>query len=187
MNVRDRYADEADVVIVGGGPAGMSAAIRLKQAAAEKGLGEEFRVCVIEKSANVGGHILSGACLEPTALNELIPDWQEKGAPLNTKVTEDKFKILSRTGTIPVPILPVRNRNMRKVPSDGSCINYFMHLSQGMPQYNHGNYIIRMGHFVQWLGEQAEELGVEIYPGFGASEVLLHEDGSVKGKIERNR
>ncbi len=94
------------------------------------GLGDEFRVCVIEKSSNVGGHILSGACLEPTSLNELLPDWKERGAPLNTPVTEDKFKILTETGSVPVPILP------------------------GMPQYNHGNYIVRMGHFVQWLGEQ---------------------------------
>ena len=84
----ERYADEVDVAIVGGGPAGMSAAIRLKQLANEAGKGEEFRVCVIEKAANVGGHILSGACLEPSALNELIPDWKEKGAPLNTPVTK---------------------------------------------------------------------------------------------------
>ncbi len=103
-----RYADEADVVIVGGGPAGMSAAIRLKQLAAEKGLGEEFRVCVIEKAASVGGHTMSGACLEPTALNELIPDWKEKGAPLNTPITKDKFLFLTEKGGIPIPILPVR-------------------------------------------------------------------------------
>jgi len=153
----ERYADEADVVIVGGGPAGMSAAIRLKQLANDAGKGEEFRVCVIEKAANVGGHILSGACLEPSALNELIPDWKEKGAPLNTPVTKDKLNLLTATGSLPVPILPF------------------------FPMHNHGNYIVRMGHFVQWLGEQAEELGVEIYPGFAASEVLFHDDGSVKG------
>lgn len=152
----ERYADEADVVVVGGGPAGMSTAIRLKQLANEAG-NEEFRVCVIEKAATVGGHILSGACLEPRALNELIPDWKEKGAPLNTEVKEDKFHFLTETKSFNIPIFP------------------------GMPMHNHGNYIIRMGHFVQWLGEQAEELGVEIYPGFAATEVLYNEDGSVGG------
>jgi len=105
----------------------------------------------------VGGHILSGACLEPRALNELIPDWAEKGAPLKTPVTEDKFAFLTKTKAVPIPIFP------------------------GMPMHNHGNYIVRMGHFVQWLGEQAEELGVEIYPGFAASEVVYNDDGSVAG------
>ena len=152
----ERYADEADVVIVGGGPGGMSAAIRLKQLANEAG-NEEFRVCVIEKAATVGGHILSGACLEPRALNELIPDWKERDAPLKTPVTEDKFAILTEKGRFPIPILP------------------------GLPMHNHGNYIVRMGHFVEWLGQQAEELGVEIYPGFAASEVLYNDDGSVGG------
>jgi electron-transferring-flavoprotein dehydrogenase len=152
----ERYADEADVVIVGGGPAGMSTAIRLKQLANKAG-NEDFRVCVIEKAATVGGHILSGACLDPKALNELIPDWKEQGAPLNTPVTEDKFALLTSKARIPVPILP------------------------GFPMHNHGNYIVRMGHFVQWLGEQAESLGVEIYPGFAASEVLYNDDGSVGG------
>lgn len=152
----ERYADEADVVVVGGGPAGMSTAIRLKQLANEAG-NEEFRVCLIEKAATVGGHILSGACLEPRALNELIPDWKERGAPLNTEVKEDKFRFLTETKAFNIPILP------------------------GMPMHNHGNYIVRMGHFVQWLGEQAEELGVEIYPGFAATEVLYNEDGSVGG------
>jgi len=152
----ERYADEADVVIVGGGPAGMSAAIRLKQLANQAG-NEEFRVCVLEKSATVGEHILSGACLEPRALDELLPNWRELGAPLNTPVTKDKFALLTKSARIPIPILP------------------------GFPMHNHGNYIVRMGHFVQWLGEQAEGLGVEVYPGFAASEVLYNDDGSVAG------
>jgi len=152
----ERYSDEADVVIVGGGPAGMSAAIKLKQLANQAG-NEEFRVCVLEKAAAVGEHILSGACLEPRALDELLPNWQELGAPLNTPVTKDKFAFLTKSGRIPIPILP------------------------GFPMHNHGNYIVRMGHFVQWLGEQAESLGVEVYPGFAASEIVYNEDGSVGG------
>jgi len=152
----ERYADECDVCIVGGGPGGMSAAIRLKQLANEAG-NEEFRVCVIEKAAAVGGHILSGAVLEPRSLNELFPDWEERGAPLKTPVKEDKFNFLTASKSFPIPILP------------------------GMPMYNHGNYIVRLGHFVEWLGAQAEELGVEVYPGFAASEVVYNEDGSVGG------
>jgi len=151
----ERVADEADVVIVGGGPAGLSAAIRLKQLANEKG--QEIRVCVLEKAAEVGGHILSGAVLQPTALNELIPDWKEKGAPLNTPVTEDVMSLLTATSRIPIPIPP------------------------GFPLNNHGNYIVRLGHVVRWLGEQAEALGVEIYPGYAAAEVLYDDAGSVKG------
>lgn len=151
----ERFSDEADVVIVGGGPAGLSAAIRLKQLAEETG--KELRVCLVEKASEIGGHTLSGACLEPRALNELIPDWKDKGAPLNTLVKEDKFAILTETGRIPVPILP------------------------GLPMHNHGNYIVRLGNVVRWLGEQAEALGVEIYPGYAASEVLYHDDGSIKG------
>ena len=123
----ERYADEADVVIVGGGPAGMSAAIRLKQLANEAG-NEEFRVCVIEKAATVGGHILSGACLEPRALDELIPDWKEKDSPLKTPVTEDKFAFLTETKRLNIPI---------------------EHVPVSLPMHNHGNYIIRMGHFVE--------------------------------------
>ncbi|KAM8939722.1 electron transfer flavoprotein-ubiquinone oxidoreductase, mitochondrial isoform 1-T1 [Pelodytes ibericus] len=151
----ERFAEEADVVIVGGGPAGLSAAIRLKQLAAESN--KELRVCLVEKAAQLGAHTLSGACLEPRALQELFPDWKERGAPLNTPVTGDKFGILTEKYRIPVPILP------------------------GLPMNNHGNYIVRLGHLVSWLGEQAEALGVEIYPGYAAAEVLFHEDGSVKG------
>uniref|UniRef100_T1IPK2 Electron transfer flavoprotein-ubiquinone oxidoreductase n=1 Tax=Strigamia maritima TaxID=126957 RepID=T1IPK2_STRMM len=150
-----RTVDETDVLIVGGGPAGMSAAIRLKQLAAEKN--KELKVTLVEKSAEVGGHILSGACIEPRALNELIPDWKEKGAPLNTQVTKDVFSILTEKSSFSVPILP------------------------GMPMYNHGNYIVRLGNFVKWLGEQAESLGVDVYPGCPAGEILYHSDGSVKG------
>ncbi|TPX63554.1 hypothetical protein SpCBS45565_g06524 [Spizellomyces sp. 'palustris'] len=149
----ERYADEVDVCIVGAGPAGLSAAIRLKQRANEEG--KELRVFVVEKGSEVGAHILSGAVLEPRALNELIPDWREKGAPLNTPAAKDKMLFLTEKHAIPVPHPPQMN--------------------------NKGNYIVSLSNFVRWLGEQAEELGVEIYPSFAASEVLYDEHGSVKG------
>jgi electron-transferring-flavoprotein dehydrogenase len=145
-----------DVVIVGAGPAGLAAAIRLRQLSAESG--KEVTVCVLEKGSEVGAHILSGAVLEPRALNELIPDWRDKGAPLNAPVSEEKFLLLSEKGIISVPVwmLPAQ-------------------------MHNHGNYVVSLGNVCRWLAEQAEALGAEIYPGFPAAEVLYNEDGSVKG------
>lgn len=143
-----RESMEFDALIVGAGPAGLSAAIRLKQ------LAPEASVCVVEKGGEVGAHILSGAVLEPRALNELIPDWQKKGAPLNTPATEDRFRYLTATRAIRLPTPPQMN--------------------------NHGNYIVSLGDVVRWLGSQAEALGVEIYPGFAAA-ALLEEDGRIVG------
>ncbi len=149
----ERESMEFDVVIVGAGPAGLAAAIRLRQLAAEQD--SEISVCVVEKAAELGAHTLSGAVLEPRALNELIPDWKEKGAPLTTEVTDDRFLFLTESKAFKLPTPP--------------------------QMHNDGNYIVSMGRVVKWLGEQAEELGAEVYPGFAAAEVLYHEDGSVKG------
>ncbi|KAI1292278.1 Electron transfer flavoprotein-ubiquinone oxidoreductase, mitochondrial [Halotydeus destructor] len=151
----ERVADETDVVIVGGGPAGLSAAIRLKQLAAEKGT--EMRVTLVEKASQLGGHTLSGACIETKALDELIPDWKDRDSPLKTPVTEDVFSFLTQSGRFNLPVF------------------------KGLPMYNHGNYIVRLGHVVQWLGTIAEELGVEIYPGYAAAEVLVNDNNQVYG------
>jgi electron-transferring-flavoprotein dehydrogenase len=149
----EREAMEFDVVIVGAGPAGLAAACKIRQ------LSEDITVCVVEKGSEVGAHILSGAVLEPRAMNELFPDWKEKGAPLNTEVKEDKFFMYtSATSAIKLP-------------------NFLI----PKPTHNEGNYIVSMGNVCRWLAEQAENLGVEVYPGFAASEILYNEDGSVKG------
>ena len=145
-----------DVVVVGAGPAGLAAAIRLKQLAIERG--HEVSVCVVEKGSEVGAHILSGAVMDPRALAELFPNWQELNAPLNAPVSEDRFLLLTEKSAFKVPnlLLP-------------QCFQ------------NHGNYVISLGNVCRWLGQQAETLGVEIFPGFAAAAVLYNDDGSVKG------
>jgi electron-transferring-flavoprotein dehydrogenase len=155
-SLEPRESMEFDVVIVGAGPAGLSAAIRLKQLAAEAD--KEITVCVVEKGSEVGAHILSGAVIDPISMNELFPDWKERGAPLETPVTDDRFLYLGPGGTIRIP-----NILMPPLMS------------------NHGNYIASLGNVCRWLATQAEQLGVEIYPGFAAAEVLYDEKGAVRG------
>ncbi|MEH6475712.1 MAG: electron transfer flavoprotein-ubiquinone oxidoreductase [Sneathiella sp.] len=152
----ERESMEFDVVIVGGGPSGLSAAIKLRQLSMDAGL--DLTVCVLEKGSEIGAHILSGNVFETRALDELIPDWKEKGAPLNTPVKSEKFYFMTSHSEMRLP--------------------NFMLPKQ---LHNEGNYIVSLGNLCRWLAEQAEELGVEVYPGFAAAEVLYHEDGSVKG------
>lgn len=152
-----RESMEVDVVIIGAGPAGLSTACRLLQLAQEAD--QEISVCVLEKGSEIGAHILSGAVFEPGALNDLFPDWKERGAPLNTAVTGDDVYYLGGA-----------EKSVR-----------FPDLLVPRPMHNNGNYIISLGKLCKWLGDQAMELGAEVFPGFAAAEVLYHEDGSVKG------
>ena len=155
---QDRESDQVDVCIVGGGPAGLSAAIRLKQLANHAG-NDDFRVLLLEKAGDIGDHIVSGNVIEPSALNELLPNWKSQDNPNRfehiTPATADKMRFLTRNRAIPIPAPPQMN--------------------------NHGNYIVSLNQLTKWLGERAEEVGVELYAGFAASEVLYTADGSVKG------
>ncbi|KAL1895761.1 hypothetical protein Cpir12675_003094 [Ceratocystis pirilliformis] len=154
----ERESDQVDVCIIGGGPAGMAAAIRLKQLANEAG-NEDFRVLLLEKASEIGAHIISGAVIQPSAINELIPDWLDENNPNRfehaTAATTDRIRFLLKDYSLPVPAPP--------------------------QMHNAGNYIVSLNQFTAWLGERAEEIGVEVYPGFAASEVLYNTDGSVKG------
>jgi len=154
----ERESDEVDVCIIGGGPAGLSAAIRLKQLANEAG-NDDFRVLLLEKAGELGAHILSGAVIQPTAINELIPEWLDEDNDSRftgaTPAGKDSMRFLTKSMSFPVPTPP--------------------------QMHNHGNYILSLNEFTKWLGERAEEVGVEVYPGFAASEVLFKHDGSVKG------
>ncbi len=154
----ERESMDYDVVIVGAGPAGLAAAIRLKQLAAAAG--GDIAVCVLEKGSEVGAHILSGAVVDPVALDELIPDWKERGAPLNTPITEDRFYMLGAGGAMRLP-------------------NFLMPPLMS----NHGAYAVSLGNVCRWLASQAEEMGVEIYPGFACSDLVFRDDGSVKGVV----
>jgi electron-transferring-flavoprotein dehydrogenase len=152
----DRESMEYDVVVVGAGVAGLSAAIRLKQLAAEAG--RDVGVCVLEKGSEVGAHILSGAVIDPRGLDELIPDWRDKGAPLTVPVTDNLHWVLSKKGKFAIP-----------------------HMFMPPFMNNKGTFSASLGNLTRWLGAQAEELGVEIFPGFAAAEVLFNDDGSIKG------
>ena len=152
----ERESMEVDVVIVGAGPAGLATAIRLGQLAEETG--QELAIVVLEKGSEVGAHILSGAVLDPRSLNELLPDWQDRGAPLNQPVKRDKFVFLTENSSLPWP--------------------EFMMLPA---MKNHGNYIISLGNLCRWLGEQCEAMGIEVFPGFAAAEILYDDQGRVCG------
>ena len=157
-DAEERERMDFDVVIVGAGPAGLSAAIRLKQRAAEAGA--DVSVVVVEKGSEVGAHILSGAVLDPSGLDALFPDWSERGAPVDTPVTSESFLLLGPAGSLPLPVF-------------------------AMPPMvkNHGNFIVSMGNVCRWLAQEAEALGVEIYPGMAASRPLFRDDGSLRGVI----